>query len=160
MKTGTLKLVTLGYLFDEAGRTLLMLRNKKPNLGLWSPPGGKIEIGESPFECVVRELSEETGLSVDRSGAKLLGLVAEKDYEASGANYLMFLYGFYRWQGSLRSDQTEGRLAWQPLNQVLQLPIPETDRQLFWPRILAGQRFSLRIIGHGADLQFTEEPLG
>jgi len=159
MTAATLKLVTLGYLFDGQGRTLLMLRKQPPNQGLWSPCGGKIEIGESPFESVLRELTEETGLRPERQSARLLGLVAEKDYEAAGANYLIFLYGFSAWQGRLKSDEREGGLAWHRLEDVLRLPIPETDRQLFWPRILKKQPFSLRIVGHGADLRYTEEPL-
>ncbi|MGH7146074.1 MAG: NUDIX hydrolase [Planctomycetota bacterium] len=159
MSQPTLKLVTLGYLFDDQGRTLLLQRTKPPNQGLWSPPGGKIEIGESPFECAAREVAEETGLRPERSSAKLLGLVAEKDYEAAGANYLIFLYGFYRWTGALQAESGGGRLMWHALTALDGLAIPETDRQLFWPRIMAGRPFSLRIRGAGPDLQYGEEPL-
>ena len=164
MTTPTIKLVTLGYLFDAHGSVLLMLRNKSPNKGLWSPPGGKIELGESPFECILRELREETGLACDPATARLIGLVAESDYEAPGANYLIFLYAFTAWSGELKPDLAEGSFAWHKLTDVLALPIPETDRQLFWPRILAGRCFSLRIAGGGGGdgsdpgLRYTEEP--
>ena len=43
---------------------LVMRRNKEPNLGLWIAPGGKVEIGESPYETARREMLEETGLVV------------------------------------------------------------------------------------------------
>ena len=46
------------------GKVLLMHRNKEPNLGLWTAPGGKIESGESPHETARREMAEETGLEV------------------------------------------------------------------------------------------------
>jgi 8-oxo-dGTP diphosphatase len=41
---------------------LLLNRNKKPNMGLWNGVGGKIETGETPFEGIIRETWEETGL--------------------------------------------------------------------------------------------------
>ena len=58
------KISVLVFLRDEAGRLLLIQRTKAPNLGCWSPIGGKLEmgLGESPFECAVRETFEETGL--------------------------------------------------------------------------------------------------
>ncbi len=50
------KISVLVFLRDEAGRLLLLQRTKAPNIGCWSPPGGKLEtaLGESPFECAVR----------------------------------------------------------------------------------------------------------
>ena len=49
---------------DSAGRLLLIKRGHEPGMGLWSIPGGRIEPGESPEQAVVREVQEETGLSV------------------------------------------------------------------------------------------------
>jgi ADP-ribose pyrophosphatase YjhB (NUDIX family) len=49
---------------DDAGRLLLIQRGHDPHRGLWSLPGGRIEPGESPEEAVVREVREETGLTV------------------------------------------------------------------------------------------------
>lgn len=45
---------------------LLVKRGKEPNKGMWSLPGGKIEIGESSLHAAKRELREETGLCSDR----------------------------------------------------------------------------------------------
>jgi 8-oxo-dGTP pyrophosphatase MutT (NUDIX family) len=53
---------------------LLMKRNKEPNYGLWVAPGGKIEKYESPYECAIRELREETGLSAQT--IQLRGIVS------------------------------------------------------------------------------------
>ncbi len=58
---------------DPAGRLLLIKRGHEPGMGLWSIPGGRIEPGESPEQAVVREVQEETGLSV--TCGRLVGAV-------------------------------------------------------------------------------------
>ncbi|MBE9566327.1 MAG: NUDIX hydrolase [Proteobacteria bacterium] len=47
------------------GRLLLIQRGTEPNKGLWSFPGGRIELGETLFEAVKREAGEETGIEVE-----------------------------------------------------------------------------------------------
>ena len=49
---------------DAAGRLLLIRRGHDPGAGLWSVPGGRVEDGESEAQAVVREVAEETGLTV------------------------------------------------------------------------------------------------
>jgi ADP-ribose pyrophosphatase YjhB (NUDIX family) len=58
---------------DERGRLLLIKRGHEPGAGLWSLPGGRIEPGETDNEALVRELREETGLTV--KPGKLVGSV-------------------------------------------------------------------------------------
>jgi ADP-ribose pyrophosphatase YjhB (NUDIX family) len=50
---------------DGQGRLLMIKRGHEPGAGLWSIPGGRIEPGESDIEAVVREMIEETGLTVE-----------------------------------------------------------------------------------------------
>ena len=50
---------------DEQGRLLMIKRGHEPGAGLWSIPGGRIEPGETDAEAVVREMIEETGLTVE-----------------------------------------------------------------------------------------------
>ena len=49
---------------DGAGRILLIRRGHEPGAGLWSLPGGRVEPGETDEQAVIREIAEETGLSV------------------------------------------------------------------------------------------------
>ena len=50
---------------DGQGRLLMIKRGHEPGAGLWSIPGGRIEPGESDAEAVIREMIEETGLTVE-----------------------------------------------------------------------------------------------
>src|ERR1700739_4781186 len=53
-----------GVIKDERGRLLLIKRGHEPGAGLWSLPGGRIEPGETDAQALVREMREETGLTV------------------------------------------------------------------------------------------------
>lgn len=55
-------IAAFGFIFDEQNRILLCHRL---DYDLWNLPGGTMETGESPWECVVREVKEETGLEVE-----------------------------------------------------------------------------------------------
>lgn len=55
--------VGVGAIAVRDGRLLLVRRGKPPAQGLWAPPGGRVEFGETLPEAVLRELREETGLS-------------------------------------------------------------------------------------------------
>lgn len=54
-----------GYLLDDDGRVLLVANNYDQHGIMWGLPGGGMEEGESPEDCVVREFGEEVGLKVE-----------------------------------------------------------------------------------------------
>jgi 8-oxo-dGTP diphosphatase len=54
-----------GIVFDERHRLLLILRSKPPASSTWSVPGGRCEPQETPEAACVREVAEETGLTVE-----------------------------------------------------------------------------------------------
>ena len=87
------RISTLIFIQDTAGRQLLLQRNKAPNQGCWSPIGGKLEmaLGESPYECALREVWEEAGWQLKEEDLHLFGMVAEKYYQDTG-HWLLFLY--------------------------------------------------------------------
>lgn len=155
------KISTLVYLENQQGEILLMQRRKAPNAGLWSPIGGKLEMatGESPFEAARREVAEEIGLTVADSGLHLFAMIAEKGYEATG-HWLMFMFAAHVRLETLPTAIDEGHFAFVPRDAIMDLPIPETDREALWPLYFEHRHgfVSLRADCHpGAPLAITYE---
>lgn len=143
------KLTTLVYL--SRGKEYLMLhRTKKEgdvNRDKWIGVGGKLETGESPEDCMRREVLEETGLSV--SGFRFRGIVtfvSDRDPDE-----YMFLYTVDAWTGELR-DCDEGELAWIDRERLYGLTLWEGDR--IFLRLLTEDRdfFSLKLRYEGEHL--------
>lgn len=128
------KIAVLVFLENTDGEHLLLLRAKPPNLGIWSPIGGKLEtaIGESPFECAVRETHEETGHTVTAADLHLFAMIAEKAYEGQ-SHWLMFLFRCKVPLQALPPAISEGKFAFFSRAAIDALPIPETDRNALWP---------------------------
>jgi 8-oxo-dGTP diphosphatase len=128
------KIAVLVFLVNGAGEHLLLLRAKPPNLGVWSPIGGKLETasGESPFECAVRETREETGFEIAAGDLHLFAVIAERAYEGE-SHWLMFLFRCRRPLPGLPPDISEGSFGFFSRAAVDALPIPETDRTALWP---------------------------
>jgi 8-oxo-dGTP diphosphatase len=127
------KISSLIYLRNPDGELLLMKRNKAPNKGLWSPIGGKLEMGtgESPHEAAVREVGEEVGLSITPQDLHLFAMIAEKNYE-DRCHWLMFLFDCRKPLEQLPPPISEGSFAFFKEEQVMDLDLPETDRQSLW----------------------------
>ena len=128
------KISVLVFIENTAGELLLLLRAKQPNLGVWTPIGGKLEMatGESPFECAVRETAEETGLRITPADLHLFAMIAEKAYQGE-THWLMFLFRCKQPIAALPPDIKEGRFAFFTREQINALPIPETDKAALWP---------------------------
>ena len=128
------KISVLVFIENAAGEQLLLLRAKQPNLGVWSPIGGKLEMttGESPFECAVRETEEETGLRLAQTDLHLFAMIAEKAYQGS-THWLMFLFRCRKVIDHLPPDISEGKFAFFSRARIGELAIPETDKAALWP---------------------------
>lgn len=127
------KISTLVFLRDRDDRILLMERNKAPNRGLWSPIGGKLEMGsgESPYEAAAREVGEEAGLAIEPGDLHLFSMIAEKNYE-DRCHWLMFLFDCRKRLGTLPPPIGEGRFAFFREAEIPGLKLPETDRKALW----------------------------
>lgn len=128
------RIAVLCYLFDDQGRTLLLHRRRPPNQHLYSPIGGKLDRdqGESPTACAIREIHEETGLSLEPSMLHLTGVVSETGFEDT-THWLMFLYEVTQPVQVAPIEIGEGSLGWHDIAAIEQLSIPETDRLVIWP---------------------------
>ncbi|MDF2815320.1 MAG: MutT/nudix family protein [Paenibacillus sp.] len=105
--------------FIKQGTKLLMLnRVKAPTMGLWNGVGGKLELGETPLECVVRESFEETGIVIEEPSYK--GIVTWEIDES-------YIGGMYAYIAELSEEYIyptprvipEGILDWKEIDWVL-----------------------------------------
>jgi 8-oxo-dGTP diphosphatase len=122
-----LLLVAACALIDTDGRVLIAQRPKGKQLeGLWEFPGGKLETGETPEECLVRELREELG--VDTKVACLAPLTfASHTYD--GFHLLMPLYVCRRFTGIPQPKEGQ-TLKWVKPRQLRDYPMPPADAPL------------------------------
>ena len=138
-----MRLTTLCYI-ERDGCWLMMHRVKKArdeNAGKWIGIGGHLEKDESPEECVLREIREETGLAV--SHLKLRGLLTF--ILPAWGNEMTFLYTAETKEEAL-PECPEGELRWIPLREIERLSLWEGDR-LFLPLLRERDEFfSMKLI--------------
>jgi len=129
-----LLLVAAAALVDADGRVLICQRPEGKQLaGLWEFPGGKVEAGESPEACLIRELQEELGITVTE--ACLAPFVfASHAYESF--HLLMPLYLVRRWTGTVTAHE-HAAVAWVKPARLTDYPMPPADEPLVaWLRDL------------------------
>jgi 8-oxo-dGTP diphosphatase len=128
------KIATLLYCFNQQDEILLMERAQQPNLGLWSPCGGKLhqDSGESPYACACREAQEEIGLPLEPADLHLTGLVSEHGYQGQ-SHWLMFLFEVKTRLSRLPPAHREGRFQFFARTALLGLNLPQTDSEKIWP---------------------------
>ena len=128
------KISTLIYAFNEKDELLMLERRRPPNLGLWSPFGGKLDVktGESPHQCASRETFEEIGLATRPQDFHLAGMVSEQAYEGE-VHWLMFMFELKARLKQLPPTHAEGVFEFVPQAQVSQRAIPAADREVLWP---------------------------
>lgn len=128
------KISCLLFIRNNEEKILMLKRKKSPNKGMWSPPGGKLNmnLGESPFECAIREAKEETNLKLVSEDLTLFGYVSEKGYEDE-CNWLMFLFDCKKTISAVPDEFNEGSFNFFSRNEINDINIPESDHELVWP---------------------------
>lgn len=146
-----MKLATLVYVKDIKNNSTLMLHRVKKNndmhQGKWNGLGGKLEPGESPEECVIREIKEESGLDVFEP--ELKGFITFPAFDGFD-DWYVFLYTVTKFSGSL-IDSPEGNLKWIPDNEIMNLNLWEGDRA-FIPWVNGDKIFSAKFNYNNGNL--------
>ncbi|AOT69066.1 NUDIX hydrolase [Geosporobacter ferrireducens] len=138
-----MKLSTICYI-EQGDQYLMLHRIKKENdvhHGKWIGLGGKMETGETPEECIIREVKEESGLTIHAPVLKgILTFPKFKDDE----DWYVFLFTANRFTGKI-IESAEGVLQWVDKKEVLNLDLWEGDR-LFLQWMEENKFFSGKII--------------
>ena len=134
---------TLCYIKKD-GAYLMIHRVKKKNdmnKDKWLGVGGKLEEGESPFDCAKREIKEETGLTVDK--LRYHGIITFVS-DLYGTEY-MHLFSATEFEGDIDYNCDEGTLEWVKIEDVSSLPIWEGDKIFFELMEKEDRFFSLKL---------------
>jgi 8-oxo-dGTP diphosphatase len=116
---------------EKDEKYLMLYRNKKNNDcngGKWIGVGGKIEENESPDEALVREVKEETGLTLTRSAFRGIVTFVSDTWEGE----YMYVYTADGFEGEI-CDCDEGELHWVEKDKLFSLPMWEGDRVFLTP---------------------------
>lgn len=118
-RTETIELTTLCLIYD-GDRILLQNRVKKDWKG-YTLPGGHVEPGESIVESVIREMREETGLTIRQPQLCGVKQFPIKNIGQGEGRYLVFLFKTNQFEGELVSSE-EGKMEWVRRDELADVP--------------------------------------
>ncbi|ESW93694.1 8-oxo-dGTP diphosphatase MutT [Mesorhizobium sp. M1060] len=122
-----LLLVAACALVDTDGRVLLAQRPEGKQLaGMWEFPGGKVEPGETPEQCLIRELQEEIGIETD---IPCLAPLTFASHSYDDFHLLMPLFVCRRFRGIAQPREGQA-LKWVRPKQMRDYPMPPADAPL------------------------------
>lgn len=129
----------------------MLLRNKKKidiNKNKWIGVGGKFEADESPEECLLREVKEETGLTLTEY--KMRGIITfiSDEWETE----YMYLYTAGKFEGNIM-ECDEGELKWIPKDELFDLNLWEGDKVFLKMLIENSPFFSMKLVYTGNTLK-------
>jgi 8-oxo-dGTP diphosphatase len=122
-----LLLVTACALIDADGRILLAQRPEgKALAGLWEFPGGKVEPGETPEACLIREMEEELGITTK---VACLAPLTFASHTYADFHLLMPVFVCRKWEGIARGKEQQA-LRWVRPAELRGIPMPPADLPL------------------------------
>ena len=148
-----MKNTTLCYI-EKENSYLMLHRVKKvndENQDKWIGVGGKLEEGESPEECLLREVKEETGLTLTKYQYRGLVTFVSDQW---GTQY-MHLFTATEYEGEIK-ECNEGDLEWVPKTEIEHLNLWEGDKIFFRLLDENANFFSLKLCYKGDKLVFYE----
>jgi 8-oxo-dGTP diphosphatase len=132
--------VIAAVLVRKDDRVLLAKRGGEPYKGLWAPPGGSVELGETVFEAGKREVREETAIDIEIEGIQEIDDFIRHDAEGMVQAHLVIirLLGSYV-GGTARADSDADDVGWYSIDELENLPLRPGVRELAmramsWPR--------------------------
>ena len=137
-------LATLCYV-KHRGQTLMLHRVKRKHdihNGKWNALGGKLERAETPEECVIREVKEESGLVI--KNPKLVGILTFPGFNQE-EDWYVYVFAAKDFTGNLKRESEEGILEWVNDSKLLELNLWEGD-SLFLKWMEEGRFFSGKFI--------------
>lgn len=130
-----MKVVVAGLLIKE-GRCLIAKRRVGDALAnLWEFPGGKIEIGETPEECLKREMLEELQIDVEVGT-----FFAETSYEYEFGKFKLLVY-LVSWQSGALSSTVHDEIAWVDQDTILNYKFVPADIPIAQKLRLCSEKF-------------------
>ena len=148
-----MRLTTLCYI-ERDGKYLMLYRCKKENdanKGKWIGIGGGFADGESPEECLLREVNEETGLTLTKWKYRGIVTFSSDKWETE----YMHLFTASEFSGELARDCSEGDLAWIEKDRLSALPMWAGDR-IFLDLLEKEEKFfSLKLSYTGEALSYA-----
>jgi 8-oxo-dGTP diphosphatase len=127
----TRPIVAVGVVIQEGHRIVLVRRGREPGKGLWTFPGGAIELGETAEEAVRREALEETGLEVRVAGVMAVVDSLERDERGQiRYHYVIVDYAAHPTGGSLRAGSDASDARWVGLADLEGLALTAKAGQL------------------------------
>ena len=117
----TITYVSVAILIDENNRVLLEKNTLSSRFkGLWQFPGGKLELNETPFDALKRELQEELSIEPIQEDTAPLSFI---EYTLDNQNsYVVFFYICRKWIGNVNNN-IEQSTIWIDIKELINIPI-------------------------------------
>ena len=125
-------LVGIGAVIVCSNKILLEKRGNQPGKGKWSIPGGMVELGEETKQTVIREVREETNLTVDNP--ELMDVVDNVEKDEKGRiryHFVIIDYHVKLKSGTLRASSDAAELRWVRMEDVEKYPLTRTFQEFF-----------------------------